>query len=168
MQSKSCNVTMVTWARPSGVETGGWLTRLANQNHCLDYRNHCHSGTSHAQWILSSWLQQTYSSRLRRFRLQCHKRCKDTNFHDTQKALSQTCFGNRSRRKNSQFNHDREISDLGFDVLTCGRPYGNPCCQLAAVKRASADQCQMTVSRAQVYNSLRWHVSKLSADQLLV
>ena len=28
--------------------------------------------------------------------------------------------------------------------------------QLSNVKRVSADQCHMTVSRAQVYNSLRW------------
>ena len=33
---------------------------------------------------------------------------------------------------------------------------GHPCyAQLAAVKRVSADQCHMTVSRAQVHNSLR-------------
>ena len=108
-QSKSCNVTMVTWARPSGGETGGWLTCWASQNHCLDYRNHSHSGTSHMQWILSTWLQQTYSSRLRRFRLQCHKRRKDTSLHDAQKALSQTCFGNISRRKKNRQETYREL-----------------------------------------------------------
>ena len=36
-------------------------------------------------------------------------------------------------------------------------------------KRVSTAQCHMTVSQAQVYNSLRWHVFlKLSSDQLLV
>ena len=40
--------------------------------------------------------------------------------------------------------------------LDSGHPYGHPCYgQLTAVKRVSADQCDMTVSRAQVYNSLR-------------
>ena len=33
--------------------------------------------------------------------------------------------------------------------------------QLTAVKKASADQCHVTVSRAQVYKSLRWPVFKV-------
>ena len=33
--------------------------------------------------------------------------------------------------------------------------------QLTAVKKASANQCHVTVSRAQVYNSLRWPVFKV-------
>ena len=50
-----------------------------------------------------------------------------------------------------------------------GHPYGHPCYgQLTAVNRVSTDQCHMTVSRAQEYNSLRWCAFlKIFPDQLL-
>ena len=54
--------------------------------------------------------------------------------------------------------------------LDSGHPHGHPCYgQLTAVKKVSADQCHLTVSWAQVFNSLRGRrfFFKLSTDQLL-
>ena len=93
---------MVTWARPPGGETGDCMTCSANQNRCLDCRKHCHSATSHAQWCLSLWPQQTCSSRLCDNPLRCLKRRRDMHLHVVHKALFRTCCGNRSVKDNAK------------------------------------------------------------------
>ena len=57
--------------------------------------------------------------------------------------------------------HVQSVFNLIVDIPCYG--------QLTAVKKVSADQCHVSVLRAQVYNSLRWLVFlKLCTDQLLV